>query len=413
MKSPCEDTLLRHLAGMLKPKGVTVESAVLEGRTRIYSCHGPDSIQWSVWLSPSASQSGAFQRGESFLLGYRGNPPPAMLTALEGLSVRLRALERATSPEGWFPEPERAAKVLEPTLIYGQTRLEMRVTLRCNERCLFCNSSEIAENQVTSREEALELLDRAREQGADLLVLTGGEPLLVEWLPTAALRARELGYRRITIQTNGVLLAREDIWERLQKAGPDELLISVHGPNDRVVESVSGLPGLLEPKQQAVVASVQAGYRVAISFVLCRQNMTHAAATMEMLARLAAQPKLVAFSYVAPSGAAASAGKETIPPMTEAAPHLLAGLQRASELGLEPVLVEYCGLPTCIEPALRDFSEPFDSNFPLGLPPDKRKLPICQTCYWDHRCSGIFKGYLDLYGSDEIVNAPASHRQEP
>jgi hypothetical protein len=141
--------------------------------------------------------------------------------------------------------------------------------------------------------------------------------------------------------------------------------------------------------------------------------MTHASSTMEMLASLSAPPEMVAFSFVAPSGAAARAGQETIPTMSEAAPYLLAGLRRAAELNLGPVLVEYCGMPTCIEPALRAYCEPFESDHPLGVPPDKRKLSVCQTCCWNHRCSGIFKGYLDLYGNDEITHAPASHRAEP
>ncbi len=411
--APLEDTVSRHLTDLLKPRGYAVIAASREGQGMLFECGAAHGAGFTVWLSPADNSSRAFQRGQGFLLGYRGEPPPAALEALRGLATRLRALERTTSAEHWFDLREPARGTVSAALIYGQTRLEMRVTLRCNERCLFCNSSESVENLVASEEEALALLAPARNAGAEMLVLTGGEPLLVPWLPAVAQRARELGFRRITLQTNGVLLAQSKVWERLQQVRPDELLISVHGPTDQIVGEVSGLPGLLEPKQKAIVACVDAGYRVAVSFVLCRQNMTHAAATMDMLATLSAPPQMVAFSCVAPSGAAIAQGRRTIPTMTEAAPQLLSGLQRAEKLGLAPVLVEYCGMPTCISPALRRFCEPFDAEHPLGVPSDKQKLPVCPECAWDHRCSGIFTGYLDLYGVDEFMDAPAAHREVP
>lgn len=406
-----DDPLARQVASVLAAIGARCTDSSQAGHERVFTCRGPGPQEWTLWVTPRLDEDAAFAEGASFRLGYRGAPPNAALNALRGLAARLRALERTTGSDAWFAASESAARLNEPSLIYGQTRLEMRVTLRCNERCIFCNSSEIAENMVGSRAEALALLPRAQEHGAELLVLTGGEPLLVPWVADVAVQARELGYRRVTLQTNGVLLAREDVLQRLHKVAPDEILISVHGPDDAVIESVSGLPGLLEPKQQAIVACVQAGYRVVISYVLCRQNMEHATAAMEMLASLPAKPQMVAFSFVAPAGSAINLGRQTIPSMTEATPHLLAGLRRADALGMDAVLVEYCVLPTCIEPALRPFCEPFDPDNPLGVPPDKTKLSVCDDCYWTERCSGMFKGYLNLYGPDEILQAPAAHRK--
>lgn len=412
MGSP-PDAIHGHLAAVLKASKTTIASHSQKGASRVFECCGPQDLTFSVWLSPAGEAGGAFERGEGFLLGYQGEPPATVLAALRGLAARLRALERATSTSGWFTAQNMPDESSGPSLIYGTSRVEIRVTLRCNERCLFCNSSQSAENLVGSEAEAMDLLVQARKAGAEMVVLTGGEPLLMPWLPAVAQAARKMGYERVTLQTNGVLLAQPEIWERLQGVKPDEVLISVHGPNDQVVTEVSGVAGLLEAKKKAIVTSVEAGYRIVVSYVLCRQNMAHAAATMEMLAALSAPPYMVALSVVAPSGAAVAEGRRVIPSMTEAAPYLLAALQRADELGLRPVLVEYCVMPTCITPKLRRFCEPFDPRYPLGVPPDKRKLPVCLECDWTHRCSGIFAGYLDLYGDEEFTSVPPSHRKVP
>lgn len=402
---------LDHLLATLAPLGIAIEPAPGEGTTLLFDCIGPDQARWSLWLASNDGKQKAFAHGEAFLLGYRGTPPTPVFAALEALAQRLRDLEARADISPWFTSQDPVGKKpAVPTLIYGQTRLELRLTLMCNEKCVFCNSAELAENMTPTKDEALALLVAARQQGAYLLVLTGGEPLLVDWLPDIAKRARELGYLRTTIQTNGALLHQPEIWQRLIAAAPDELLISLHGSDDDVIAAVSGRPGLFHHKLQAIARCSAEGYRVSVSFVICRQNRVQAAATMEILARLPHPPAMVAFSFVAPSGAAARAGKETISSMTGTAPYLLAGLHRARELGLSPVLVEYCGMPTCIAPELRRFAEPFDPENPLGVPADKRKLPVCHGCVWDHRCSGIFRGYLDLYGDEEFTLAPASHR---
>ena len=110
----------------------------------------------------------------------------------------------------------------------------------------------------------------------------------------------------------------------------------------------------------------------------------------------------VAFSFVAPSGLAWDNRSEVIPSAAEAAPRLLAALRLARELKLAVVHSEYCGIPTCVEPSLREFAEPVSDERPMHVPPDKMKLDRCRQCTWDRRCSGIFKRYIEMYGMEEF-----------
>ena len=75
-------------------------------------------------------------------------------------------------------------------------------------------------------------------------------------------------------------------------------------------------------------------------------------------------------------------------------------------MGLNVVHSEYCGIPTCVAPGLREFAEPHTDDRPMHVPQDKAKLSRCNKCEWDSRCSGIFKRYLELYGDKEFGPGP-------
>ncbi len=88
------------------------------------------------------------------------------------------------------------------------------VTTRCNLNCTYCEDfgarrSDSPETWVPLAE-ALRVL-RVVRSGVDSLILTGGEPLLhPDILPLVARARHELGFRSITLLTNGVLLPEHE-----------------------------------------------------------------------------------------------------------------------------------------------------------------------------------------------------------
>jgi MoaA/NifB/PqqE/SkfB family radical SAM enzyme len=408
MTTLATDPLAALVTAAMLPLGTTLEEESAEGNRRLFAFAGSDGPGFTVWLEPRRDDSPAFERGEGFLLGYRGEPGSAGYAALRALAERLRELERSGADADWWPAA--GGDDGEPALVYSGTRLELRVTMACNERCLFCNSVGATENLARDREDAFAILRRAREQGVEFLVLSGGEPLLVPWLPEVGREARALGYRRVFVQSNAVLLADPGGMARLLATAPDEVILSLHGPDDEVLSAITGVKGLFDRKVEGIVNCLATSIGVVVNVVVCRQNEAHLEAVVDLVAGLPGAPLLLAFSFVAPSGAAARLGKETIPSMTETAPRLLAALRRARAKGLATVLSEYCGIPTCLDPALREFAEPFDLDRPMALPPDRVKPDFCEGCSWNRRCTGILRGYIELYGDKEFRDVPAHHR---
>ena len=385
-------------------------------KTRIhFSCRYLDHVQFDFWIMPDDGHEACLAATGTFRLGYRSDRFEALENNL--LKKVYRCLVRAEEADGpldfELPEDVRRGDETEgPALIYADDQFEIRVTLDCNERCIFCNSDLIAQNMADGRDAAMELLDRVSHTAARKLVVTGGEPLLVPWLPELITHARNVGFGYIVVQSNGVGLARPQELERLRQAAPDEVLISIHGSNEEIVGSITGRPDLFARKMAGYRASLDSPWKTSVSFVLCKQNLRDMPATMELLAAQPSKPFIVSASYVSPAGRARLNWQEVVPRMSEAAPYLLEGLRRARNLGMRVEMPEYCGIPTCVEPLLREFAEPCLPDRLLGVPEDKALVARCHSCPWRARCSGIFRAYLELFGDSEFALEDGSAQRD-
>ncbi|MGD9375287.1 MAG: radical SAM protein, partial [Anaerolineae bacterium] len=115
-------------------------------------------------------------------------------------------------------------------------------TTQCNLTCAYCEDfGQRRNNDATPplpAEDALRVL-RTIRSGTDHLILTGGDPLLYPHIVPLALRARrELKFRHITLQTNGLLLPQcEELLAVI-----DRLVISLDSTDPVLWSSITGVP---------------------------------------------------------------------------------------------------------------------------------------------------------------------------
>ncbi|SHF64176.1 7-carboxy-7-deazaguanine synthase QueE [Streptoalloteichus hindustanus] len=80
---------------------------------------------------------------------------------------------------------------------------------RCNLRCGFCDTPESWDwsrynpAEVSERAPVAELVSWVRERGVDMMVITGGEPMLQQ--PAMTALARGLANVRVQVETNGTI----------------------------------------------------------------------------------------------------------------------------------------------------------------------------------------------------------------
>lgn len=105
----------------------------------------------------------------------------------------------------------------------------MYITNTCNFRCSFCNIWRKRPQQTISEDMACHIVEELGKNNCFYFSISGGEPLLVPYLPKMLRRAKEFGVCYTHVVTNGFLLTKEKA-RALCDARLDEISISLDGP---------------------------------------------------------------------------------------------------------------------------------------------------------------------------------------
>jgi cyclic pyranopterin phosphate synthase len=159
---------------------------------------------------------------------------------------------------------------------FGRTMKRLRVSLtdRCNFRCAYCMPARPvwrAKEELLSFEELRQLMEVfVTRLGIEQLRLTGGEPLVRIGVPQLVATLSELrcaGLRRVSLSTNGVLLARYA--RELADAGLDDVNVSLDSLSPAQFRQISG-GGNLRDVLAGIYRAREVGLPVKINAVVIR-----------------------------------------------------------------------------------------------------------------------------------------------
>ncbi len=290
---------------------------------------------------------------------------------------------------------------------------DLKLTFDCNNRCVFCVQGD-KRHEFPARP-----LSRIRAElaeayacGARAAVFTGGEPTLHEALVPAVAAAKEIGYRRLHIQTNGRMFCYEPFCLRLLAAGARHFTISLHGATAKTHDALTRAPGSFAQSAQGVRNLKKLGAVVSVNTVIARDNVRALPAIARLLVKLGADGFQFAFPHIL--GSAAENASAVVPPIKLAARYAMKGLAVGLEAG-KTVTVE--AIPACLLPGfekyraetLRQEAFVFDSGFKLPrssynrICEGKALGPRCNRCRYRNACEGPWKEYPKLFGWDEFT----------
>ena len=141
----------------------------------------------------------------------------------------------------------------------------------CNNRCVFCCVSDRAQ-RLRPMADLNWALKRGRTLGLGKLDIDGGEPTLFAKLPELIRRARDLGYERVTLVSNGRMFTYASLARQLVAAGLDEAVISLHGATAQTHDALVGVAGAFEQTRQGVSNLLAAGVPVQGTSLLLAAN---------------------------------------------------------------------------------------------------------------------------------------------
>lgn len=311
---------------------------------------------------------------------------------------------------------------------------EVHVGFDCCYQCVFCPSAAPGHHRRRAKlEEVTGEIEHAARQGAGSINFSGGEPSLHPDFPEMVRCAWELGFNHIGMITNGRGLSKADKLDRLCELGLTRVSLSFHSHNARMEDSITSLRGSFAHKSQALsnlVTAHRAGQLpdgFSIKTVLQRKILGH----LEKLVTFFMDRGVldIGFNFIRPDHRACD--KRWVPSLAETTPRLRElFLRNESSLGANLAFLDipFCKLPWEVlsVPLFRQryMGRNHDRQITIFLSESegsrkrfdwkherknvmKSHVPACEQCLLRSRCEGIWRGYLNIYGSEEFNTGPS------
>ena len=198
--------------------------------------------------------------------------------------------------------------------------LELRMSYACNNLCRFCREGDARERVPDmSVDAALKLLKRKRAECCGL-VISGGEPTLIDSLPDIVRAAKDdFGYEDVRIETNARRAAYKKYARMIAASGADRFVVSIHGHCAPLHDYLTCRPGSFAETVLGIRNLLDAGAAVETRTVITRPSVYSLADIAAFIA--AAGVEKTAFVFPAAAGCAAANVFAVVPFISVAARH--------------------------------------------------------------------------------------------
>lgn len=325
--------------------------------------------------------------------------------------------------------------------------VEINVGKSCNYKCVFCLDGMPTKDDkkfIDFEDMKIELA-RWRAEGHLSVGFLGGEPTTYPKIVESVAYARDIGFTRIALATNAIMLRRDAFLDRLLDAGLTRTTISMHGHTPELEDKLTGVPGGFHKKVAAIrnlkSREAQGHLRdgISVNIVLNGWNYRQLLPMMRFFFEELRLDDL-RVNFVRPEGYAED-NSDLVPTYTEVVPYLIKAIV-LSETHFRKVFT-FGGFPMCVlpkslleaEPLLRrtmgDIFRDLSTDCSIRKEMDhddgvsvseggrarfnwqdrkrfdlKHHIEACRTCDLADPCEGVWRGYLDIYSDAEF--APVS-----
>lgn len=318
----------------------------------------------------------------------------------QGLSPLPRA-PATTRRDRWDEQRKNAAK--------SAFFVVLRPTVHCNQDCWFCSANETSHNVEDDPGRMMRRIARLARTGVEQISFSGGEPTLSKHLVDYVSVAKRMGVYAIELVTNAVLLDKREKVDALVNAGLTNVFVSLHGHEESLARLETRKMGDHGRTVAALRHFVRHDHlRLTVNHVVSAHNYRHLVRFVEWIHAEFGTKIGISFAYVTPQYKALERLGDLVPRYRDVMPYLKKAIARASELGVEVVVGSRQGVPPC---QLEEFMYWSDVLVALSgaLTEDaaqKQHGPACAECRFEQVCTGVWKPYAALHGTDELRAVP-------
>ncbi|MBS1266473.1 MAG: 7,8-dihydro-6-hydroxymethylpterin dimethyltransferase [Candidatus Woesearchaeota archaeon] len=289
--------------------------------------------------------------------------------------------------------------------------MEITMTYRCNCNCRFCSVGLMRKKLFLSTDDIKKKIVEANEKNIPNLGFGGGEPTIRKDLIEILEFAKKFEFRVIRIQTNGQMLSYENYVDKILDAGANFFIISIHGHTAKLHDYLTRVKGSFEKCIKAIANLKKRDISIQINIVINKHNYK----VLPQITNFFMKKGISKFCFVYPTyeGNAKENFEEIGVKMTEVAPYLRESLDMLDEKGMDKNIC--LNITQCVlNPEgknIYSIVKKFDTvvSTPSGTDniddANKEhfvKIDACKKCVYNLECMGLWKNYVNLFGTDEI-----------
>lgn len=293
---------------------------------------------------------------------------------------------------------------------------ELFLNYACQAKCGFCYNPPITDELLRrelSFEQAAASLYAAAKGGAKRLNLHGGEVTLRDDLPKILRLAVKVGFKELTLITNGVKLGDARYAKSLVAAGVTNVRLSLHAADAKTHDAIVKVPGALERALRGAEHLRKLKIPLGLNFVLIRENLPKLPELAKRFVASGLFDELIVYFPHEQGMMALNAADIGV--TYDQARRPLLDAAKAVELGR--LLI--ANVPPCAAPELADLlldweKEPGEAASAMVSPEGSRtdldemkdaqrgEVAACRSCVLRERCRGVEPAYVKRRGDDEF-----------
>lgn len=280
-----------------------------------------------------------------------------------------------------------------------------KLNYKCNADCVFCevprSNKMQSEPELKTRESEL---DSLMQEDTEDLVITGGEPAIYPGILEFVRYARKkYDLKNIYIQTNGLILANEQMVKKLMDAGINCIQISFNQTDPLKYDHILGIRDSLRYIKKGISNVRKNGLNIISNTVINRFNYQEIPDIVSFL--ISNDIRSIMVSSLNPIGT--NLDSSGIPKSAVRYSEIIPYVEKALEiLDANRVKINLKDFPVCMFSSRWQKSDNFIVSGKILLDLSFTRLDRCKECRFQDCCLGIRTSYLNIYGDSEFRHLP-------
>ncbi|MBU2529552.1 MAG: radical SAM protein, partial [Elusimicrobia bacterium] len=285
---------------------------------------------------------------------------------------------------------------------------EIILNYNCNAKCLFCSQGSFDKSLNASFSDIAKNIYSAYKKGYRRLGFTGGEPLLRPDIIKIISLAKSIGFSFIRIQTNGIKLVDKKFADQLVDAGLTVCKFSFLSDEAKVHDKLLGVKGAWKKAMLGLKNLKEHKIRVGTNILINKYNFDR----LPEIIYFFLEKGISNFVMIYPMyiGSMRENHLKLGVSLYKAKKYFISAIKLMEKSGLSDEIL-FLNVPPCflkghesLSIGLENFNtlvtDPSGIKTDLDENADKAKLrfPLCRTCIFKEKCSGIDKNYVDIWG---------------